>query len=347
MLSQNTTSQCLEARTTQIPPEPLDIPSTHTQDNTSPLNYKEKLLANAEQINLDIDPMDDVQLQVSSVETVTQSQEKSAPQVSGIKTITLLDHEREGLHHPWKFSLIIKLFGKRIVHHYLKAKIQDLWKPTEQFPLIDLGCDYYIVKFTQEENMRKVLQNGPWFINGHFLSIKRWEPNFVAAHAKQTVSVVWIHLPQLPTEFYDESLLKKIGNSIGSLLKIDACTSATLRGRYARLCIQVPLEEPVTTRILIGYHLQQIIYEGEGFLCKLCGRLGHTSSGCSYQEAKDLDQSKSIKDGTTTQCLTNHLQTEEWQTVLFNRRRRHNNRTKTTMEAMTAARQDSQGPGLS
>ena len=82
------------------------------------------------------------------------------------------------------------------------------------------------------------------------------------------------------TEFYDGPILNKIGNSIGKLLKIDTCTSATLRGRYARLCVQIPLEEPVTKKIQIGYHIQNIIHEGEGFLCKNCGRLGHTQGGC-------------------------------------------------------------------
>nr|XP_016504800.1 PREDICTED: uncharacterized protein LOC107822750 [Nicotiana tabacum] len=303
-------TQCLET-TTQIPPEPPDIsPKTFTHTHTAkqpPLNFKENLLANEEQIDLEMDPIDDIQMQDSSTATTIQPQEKLSPYVGGIKAITLTDQEKEALNYPWKFSLIIKLFGKRIVHYYLKAKIQELWKPTEQFPLIDLGYDYYIVKFTQEENMRKVLQNRPWFVNGHFLSIKHWEPNFVVADAQQTISAVWVRLPQLPTEFYDESLLRKIWNSIGSLLKINACMSTTLRGRYARLCIQVPLEEPVTTRKLIGSHLQQIIYEGEGFLCKLCGRLGHTRSRYPYQEIKGHDQNKL----TNNQRLINHVQEEE------------------------------------
>lgn len=160
---------------------------------------------------------------------------------SSIKAIQLSISEKERLYSTWKYSLIIKLFGKRIMHHYLKSKIQHLWNPTEQFPLIDLASDYYIVKFTKEENMNNVLNNGPWFVNGHFLSVKKWEPNFVAAKAKQTYAAVWVRLPQLPTEYYDGNLLKRIGNSLGTLLKIDACTSSTLRGRYARLCIQVSL----------------------------------------------------------------------------------------------------------
>lgn len=35
------------------------------------------------------------------------------------------------------------------------------------------------MRFNKEENMINALQNGPWFIFGHFLSVQRWEPNFV------------------------------------------------------------------------------------------------------------------------------------------------------------------------
>lgn len=79
----------------------------------------------------------------------------------GIKMISLTAEEEEHLHAPWKFSLIIKLIGKRIVHHYMKTKIQDLWKPSENLPLINLGSDYYIVKFSREGNMINVLNKGP------------------------------------------------------------------------------------------------------------------------------------------------------------------------------------------
>ncbi|XP_009804250.2 uncharacterized protein [Nicotiana sylvestris] len=248
---------------------------------------------------------------------------------SGVKALQLSNDEKDRLYSTWKYSLIIKLFGKRIMHHYLKVKIQELWKSIKQFPLIDLRSDYFIVKFTKEENMNNVLRNGPWFVNGHFLSVIKWQPNFVAGKAQQTNTIVWIRLPQLPTEYYDGALLKRIGNSIGTLLKIDACTSSTLRGQYARLCTQVPLEEPVTTCIQIDSHLQQIIYEGEVFLCKYYGRMGHTAIRCLHRQRGKRPIPESTQDGQeiAQDSSTLHKQqmvkdnSSEWQTVSFAKRR--------------------------
>lgn len=48
-----------------------------------------------------------------------------------------------------------------MLHQYLKRKIQELWRPTETFSLIDLGEDFFIIKFTKKENMKKALHQDP------------------------------------------------------------------------------------------------------------------------------------------------------------------------------------------
>lgn len=134
--------------------------------------------------------------------------------------------------------------------------------------------------------MLHALHDGPWFIFNSFLSVKKWEPKFVPSQAHLSYSAIWVRLPELPTEFYEIDILQKVGNKIGTLLKIDACTSATTRERYARLCVQVPLEQPLQQHIYIGTHKQQIEYEGSKLLCIKCGRLGHAPALCSFAASR-------------------------------------------------------------
>lgn len=61
---------------------------------------------------------------------------------SKIKSIALTEEDRGRMYTPLKFSLIIKLLGKRVLHQYLKTNVQDLWKPNEPFTLIDIGPDF-------------------------------------------------------------------------------------------------------------------------------------------------------------------------------------------------------------
>ena len=45
--------------------------------------------------------------------------------------------------------------GKKIPYHILKSKLLQMWTVTEPFPLKDLGSDYYMERFTKEENLRE------------------------------------------------------------------------------------------------------------------------------------------------------------------------------------------------
>lgn len=80
---------------------------------------------------------------------------------------------------------------------------------------------------------------------------------------------------------------------LGTLLKIDACTSTTLRGRYARICVQVLVDTPLRSEVRIRTHKQKIIYEGDGILCMKCGKIDHT-----------ISQSGNGQDGTNDKIPT-------------------------------------------
>ncbi|XP_019253786.1 PREDICTED: uncharacterized protein LOC109232468 [Nicotiana attenuata] len=235
----------------------------------------------------------------------------SAPELENNNTVQITGEDKQRIYYPWRFSLIIKLQEKKILHQVLKRKITDLWKPSEAFPLIDLGEGYYTVKFNKEENMAIALQKGPWFIFGAFLSVQRWEPNFVPSRAIQTLTAIWVRLPELPIEFYDDKILAKVGNKIGRLLKVDTCTSAALRGRYARICVELPLNKQVKSFVWIGSHKQQILYECEKLLCLNCGYLGHSSSKClktnTQIKAHFIKQKEDLKQKTQKHNIQEEL----------------------------------------
>ena len=86
---------------------------------------------------------------------------------------------------------------------------------------MNLGKDFFLIRFSSSEDYDKVLRGGPWFVGEHFLAIRHWEPYFKASEAKLSSVVVWVKLPELPIEFYDGEVLKKIGEAIGLVLCID------------------------------------------------------------------------------------------------------------------------------
>ncbi|KAH0730422.1 hypothetical protein KY289_001610 [Solanum tuberosum] len=134
-----------------------------------------------------------------------------------------------------------------------------------------------------KENLQKALQKGPWFINGYFVSVKR--------------------------------------SKLGKLEKIDVCTSAALRGRYARICVEVPIGVPVKKHISIDHH-RQLLARGRG----------HTSRAT----AKDYGRARQNKEEHATG------KDDDRQIVTFAKKQKHRARQTDGNEAKTEKTSESQ-----
>lgn len=128
--------------------------------------------------------------------------------------IPLISHDKARLYTNCKNSIIIKLFSKSVGHQLIKTKLQSFWRSLEPINLIDLGHAFFLIKFTHEDNMLHVLHDDPWFILGHFLMVRMWEPKFVVSSAQLAYSAIQARLPELPTEYYDGHLLKLVENKL-------------------------------------------------------------------------------------------------------------------------------------
>ena len=136
---------------------------------------------------------------------------------------------------PWQRALIIKTFGRRMGFSFLVEKVRSMWNPSGGMDCIDLGFDYFLVKFELVEDVDHILKGGPWFIGQHFLAIRQWEPEFKASSTTLSSVAVWMRLPELPIEFYETNALLNIGRAIGPVLRIDSHTTNGERSQFARL----------------------------------------------------------------------------------------------------------------
>jgi hypothetical protein len=73
---------------------------------------------------------------------------------------------------------------------------------------------------------------GPWTIADHYLMMRPWHPNFDLFEATIDRVTVWVRLPDLAMEYYDNGVLWKIKNHIRRTLKIDKTTAIGTQGNY-------------------------------------------------------------------------------------------------------------------
>ena len=155
----------------------------------------------------------------------------------GLMAVNLTPETRNLIRAKWAHALIVKVHGRSVGFQFLHSKLMSMWKPLGRLDCVDLEKDFYLIRFGLVEDYDNVLKGGPWFVGGHFLNIRVWEPNFKPTTAVCNMVAVWIRLFELPIEFYALCVLKEIGNAIGPMLRIDSNTTVEARGRYARIYV--------------------------------------------------------------------------------------------------------------
>ncbi|XP_023901062.1 uncharacterized protein LOC112012924 [Quercus suber] len=200
----------------------------------------------------------------------------------GLTAIRIFDELKQKIRAPWARALIVKVYGRTVGFNFLQQKLFALWKLKGRLDYVDLNKDFYLVKFSAMDDYDLVLDKGPWFIGEHFLSIRPWFPNFKPCSTDVSSIAVWVRLNELPIEYYQVEALKEIGSTIGKVLRIDTHTALEARGCYARICVQIEVEKPLITALLIGNFEQAVIYKGIQELCFSCGRIGHRKEDCPH-----------------------------------------------------------------
>lgn len=61
--------------------------------------------------------------------------------------------------------------------------------------------------------------------------------------------MVWVRFPGLNLLYYDENVLLGMASVIGKLIRIDQNTLRVDRGRFARVCVEIYLSNPVIGEI--------------------------------------------------------------------------------------------------
>lgn len=78
----------------------------------------------------------------------------------------------------------------------------------------------------------------------------------------------------------DPSLLN-IGDSVGKAVRVDPNTIDMIRGRYARICVELSLDTPLMPTMVVWGKKYSVEYEGLHKIYFRCGCYGHKMEYCS------------------------------------------------------------------
>ncbi|KAJ4846737.1 hypothetical protein Tsubulata_010219 [Turnera subulata] len=237
--------------------------------HANPASFKEKLMGQQQLVSEEAE--DDFVLEAGDIKTFT------APEGP---VIQISDRYRAKLHKKWENTLIVKLWGRNIGYRTLCSRLPNLWKLRGAVKVIDLDCNFYMVSFLNKADRLKVLTDGPWILLGHYLTVEAWRPQFDPAAHKVTTVVAWVQLPGLSCEYYDRPLLNAVCNEIGVMVRVDYNTDEALRGKFARVAIELDLSKPLQSKVCVAGKWYFVSYENLPDICFECGHVGHNLSTC-------------------------------------------------------------------
>ncbi|KAJ1380290.1 Zinc finger, CCHC-type [Sesbania bispinosa] len=235
------------------------------------------------------------ELQESMEDDGSDSEEETQRPTRPVVKVT--KEERKQACQPWKHSIIIKLLGKKVTMKFLWLRLEKLWHPLGEMELIDLENEYFLVRFSNFNDVSHVFEGGPWMILGHYLVIQKWHPEIFPFEDELRRVAVWIRIPSLPIEYYDRTILSRIGDSLGKTVRVDSNTlkpkngvwdeTVTERGKFARLSIEVDLKQPLISSFELLGRSYTVEYEGLHLICFNCGMFGHRKDECPSISVKD------------------------------------------------------------
>lgn len=89
-----------------------------------------------------------------------------------------------------------------------------------------------------------------------------------------------IKFPCLGMEYYDENVLMALASAVRKPIIVDFRTLEASRGKFARVCVEINLNQPVVGNFWFRGRWFNVAYEGLHLLCKSYGIYGHTKSNC-------------------------------------------------------------------
>ncbi|XP_061360944.1 uncharacterized protein LOC133304882 [Gastrolobium bilobum] len=181
---------------------------------------------------------------------------------------------------PWKQSLIVKLPGKKLSISFMKRRLENMWERDGKIHVTDNENDFFLVRFENKSDMEHALTTCPWIIFDHYLVVRSWEPDFNAYQASSNKIIAWVRLPGFPLEYVNSSSLKRVGDWLGKFICLDAATTNLARGKFARICLELDLSQPLKAEYMIENRYKKVEYEGLHLICYTCGKYGHRSESC-------------------------------------------------------------------
>ncbi|GLT71082.1 hypothetical protein SLA2020_431240 [Shorea laevis] len=169
---------------------------------------------------------------------------RSPKVVDGEVCVQFSKEEIERSAAPFRFAMVLKFLKQRPSLDQIRTFINGRWGLVAQ-PVVSAMRKprNVFVRFSLEADFLKAMSRESNEIDGVNYRNFQWTVDF-SEDVEPVMAPVWIKLPGLAPNYYQESYLRNITAPVGTLLRRDNATKCATRTDGARVCVLMDVSQP-------------------------------------------------------------------------------------------------------
>ncbi|XP_059315818.1 uncharacterized protein LOC132066531 [Lycium ferocissimum] len=196
----------------------------------------------------------------------------------------------------WRTAVVSYVLGSNPPLTVIEGYFKRIWKALGIDKIAQVNRGVFLVRFGCMEDRNKAIDAGIQVFDRKPIVVKGWEPDVEMNKTVVEKVPVWVRLEGLELKYWGQTALTKIASLIGKPLKIDSATNMRERLMYARIMVEVPLNQTCPDFVMFenekGQIMEQAVtYEWRPVLCAHCKNFGHTQEVCRKWN-KDIGKGK-------------------------------------------------------
>ncbi|XP_019225380.1 PREDICTED: uncharacterized protein LOC109206958 [Nicotiana attenuata] len=197
----------------------------------------------------------------------------------------------------WKSAVICYVLGSNPPLVVMDGYFKRIWgyRGIDKATVVNKGV--FHVRFQSEEARNRTVEEGVQMFDKKPIGIKPWKQDIDMK--KETIDriPIWIRLIGLDIKYWGKSALTKIAVMVGKPLKADSATSQKERLTFARILVEVSINQQYPSTIMFENEYgkiieQRVMYEWKPVNCPTCNKFGHDQSDYRKNTKKEEEREK-------------------------------------------------------
>nr|POE83537.1 hypothetical protein CFP56_48269 [Quercus suber] len=155
----------------------------------------------------------------------------------------------------YNLGLVGKILADKVINkNAVKAILLKAWSTAKGVQIVDLSDNIYLFKFAAEGDRKRVIELGPWNIEGFPLILKPWDQKLQVRDIDFSFIQLWVQVHNLPIEYMSKENAENIGALLGKVLEVDFTSDGLVcLSRFLR----VKVEFEVSKSLKSGFFLDR------------------------------------------------------------------------------------------